>query len=35
MQIIFVNDLHKELNPAYNLNISSLRAHAQEIVTIL
>ncbi len=35
MQIVSINDLRKELNPACNLNTSSLKIHAQEIVSIL
>lgn len=35
MQIVFVDNLRKELSLAYNLNTSSLRAHRQKIVTIL
>ncbi len=34
-RIVSIDDLHKELSPACNLNTSSLRAHAQEIVSIL
>ena len=35
MQIISVDELCKELSLAYNLNIDSLRVHAQVIITIL
>ena len=35
VQIVSVNDLRKELRSACNLNISSLKAHTQEIITIL
>ncbi len=35
MRIVSIDDLRKKLSPACNLNTSSLRAHAQEIVSIL
>ncbi len=35
MQIISIDDLCKELSLACNLNISGLRVHVQEIVSIL
>lgn len=35
MRIVSVNDLFKELSLVCNLNISSLRAHVQEIVIIV
>ncbi len=34
-QIVSIDDLRKELSPTCNLNTSSLRAHVQEIVSIL
>ena len=34
-RIVSINDLHKELSLACHLNISSLRAHIQEIISIL
>lgn len=35
MRNVSIDDLYKELSPACNLNTSSLRLHAQEIVSIL
>ncbi len=35
VRIVSIDDLRKELSPACHLNTSSLRVHAQEIVSIL
>ena len=35
MQIISIDELYKELNLVYNLNIDNLKVHTQVIVTIL
>ena len=34
-QIISIDDLCKKFSLVYHLNISSLKAHAQEIISIL
>lgn len=34
-QILSINDLTKELSPAYILNISIIRVYIQELITIL
>ena len=35
VQIVSIDKLHKELSPAYNFNISSLKIHVKVIIIIL